>query len=95
MEWLAFSYFGEDLPVRAAALEGAPFIPLGAMIKAWDALERGRPLGPPGFVGAPPVGPGLAAAPAPAMQPAAPDLAAAAQVRRLSRLSPATAAYRA
>ncbi|GIL65791.1 hypothetical protein Vafri_19417 [Volvox africanus] len=55
LEWLAFHYFGEDLPIRAAALEGAPFVPLGQMMKMWDAIERGRPLGPPGFIPAAPV----------------------------------------
>ncbi|GIL80796.1 hypothetical protein Vretimale_9093 [Volvox reticuliferus] len=54
LEWLDFHYFGEDLPIRAAALEGAPFIPLGQMMKMWDAIERGRPLGPPGFTPAAP-----------------------------------------
>ncbi|EFJ40027.1 hypothetical protein VOLCADRAFT_108378 [Volvox carteri f. nagariensis] len=54
LDWLAFHYFGEDLPIRAAALEGTPFIPLGQMMKMWDAIERGRPLGPPGFTPAAP-----------------------------------------
>ncbi|PNG76231.1 hypothetical protein TSOC_015376, partial [Tetrabaena socialis] len=59
LDWLAFNYFGEDLPIRAAALEDGAFVPLGHMMKMWDAIERGRPLGPPGFT--PP-------APAPSMQ---------------------------
>lgn len=71
MEWLQFGYFGEDLPIRAGALDaGVPFVPLGQMLKMWDAIERGRPLGPPGFTpGAAPAAAGPAAAPAPAPEP--------------------------
>ncbi len=72
MEWLQFGYFGEDLPIRAASLpDSVPFVPLGQMLKMWDAIERGRPLGPPGFApGAAPAAPAAAAAaPAPAPEP--------------------------
>jgi hypothetical protein len=72
MEWLSYGYFGEELLVRAAAGDPAvPFVPLGHIIKAWDAIERGRPLGPPGFVAS-------MAAPSPAT-PAPAEAAAAAQ----------------